>query len=208
MLSNFLLVSEEILYPFISRINDNTNFATTRTGRPKQQARPDFLIGLGMDHWDGACNVGNVNLGYAYELGFKFILEIEQGDFPQDKDGHNLLLLYDSISQTRQHEIETYFRNLDSRIWDHAIRYGVDLPKSKKSQKDNPQSQTKFRDSLVLCKRQKSLLDSRYKNIGVEAQRYMSIFVPHRLLKTMRLILHKTILPLFKEKYPISDPEI
>ena len=171
---------------------------TTRSGRPR---RPDNVRDWFGDREIseqavimGKMAVINVNLGYAYESGFKLLLDIEGIAYPTGGDGHNLPKLYRKLPEPMKQAICRLHQSVDLTDLEFMESFSV-AAQSHRLPKGHGRP-TFFRD-LNYYHQQQYFQQSRYKYADANGQEPIPMLLPLRFEALMRKIVEQVIDPKF-----------
>ena len=171
---------------------------TTRSGRP---CRPDNVRDWfeNRDTSEQAAIIGkmaviNVNLGYAYESGFKLLLNIEGITYPTGGDGHNLPKLYMKLPAPVKRSICRLHRNVDLTDLEFEEAFSIT---AQSHESPEELKRDKFVDDLQHYHKQGYFQQSRYKYADADGQKPIRMLLPLRFEALMHQIVEHVIDPRF-----------
>ena len=175
---------------------------TTRSGRPR--APNDFaqwfarIPQIQQMELIGKIVVVNVNLGYAYEHGFKLLLSITGKRFDSSgRKGHNLHSLFKLLPEKTKKSMCRLHKNLDSTDLEiEEFHSECALSKKSKNHMRGPRTLPK---TLEYYQSQRFLQHSRYKFTKMDVNQPVRILLPIRFEKLIWRIVDNIIDPSIDE---------
>ena len=138
MVAAYLAAAVDAFAPTLELLPTSQELETTNRGLPKQPDSSRLASAPDFAHHAARCQVGNVQLGYAYELGFKLLLRIDDHTVAfTGQDGHDLTNLYNCLSDEHPEWTDmmtSWDRELGVHHIDHVVRAtptGTTPPRSK-----------------------------------------------------------------------------
>ena len=200
MVEAYLIAARDAFAPTLGLIPTAQELGTTQSGLPKQPDVSRLATAPDIARHAARCQVGNVNLGYAYELGFKLLIRL---DSPKEtfkgKDGHDLSNLYNKLAASCQLNLTEQDLVLGTHYIDYKIQItpkGTKFPRAKHGRQQKSGS---LGERLRTLQNVKFLLDSRYQYVEKLALP-LHVFCPHWTWKTMEWTLTDMIRPALERR--------
>ena len=196
MIESFLIAAKDAFDPTLGLLPTAQGLGTTKRGLPKRPDASRLALVPDIVRHVARCQVGNVNLGYAYELGFKLLMRLDDSANVTFKgsDGHDLASLYKNLTASRQSELTEWDHDLGNHHIDYTVQAtprGTKFPRAKHGRR---QKSISLGERLGKLQSVGFLMDSRYKHIE-KPHLPLRVFCPHWTWKTMEKTLTDMIQP-------------
>lgn len=201
IVESYLIAAREAFTPTLGLLPTVQELGTTKSGLPKQSDASKLATIPDIARHVARCQVGNVHLGYAYELGFKLLIRL---DGPANvtfkgRDGHDLVGLYKKLTASHQLELTERDRVLGTQYIDYEVQTTPECTNFQRAKHGRRQKSGSLGERLRKLQDVKFLLDSRYKHIE-KSVLPLHVFCPHWTWKTMEETLTDIIQPALERR--------